>query len=229
MWFGSQIHILDIASAINNISHVIKNHSKFFIPYWGHFKRRMELLPTITCRPLELVNPKSFTNLEQFSTLRNQLQGFKNDLEVKELQIEAQTGRFASMFDEFQIPVGKIPIGFQELVATFPFIISVLFLFLSYSLSSLKNSIPKDSSSGTASKPSFYPILLYDPTLDIKKQLLQVALLTIPGPIFISSFAITISINFYYYDPSLDSDNPFRAAVGLNKLIYTILSYWVAF
>jgi hypothetical protein len=222
-WFGSQIHVLDIASALSNTSQVIKNHSNYFTPLLGTFQDAYNATcPTITCRPTELVNPKSFTNVEQLSTLRNKLQEFKNNLEAKALQIDAQTGKFSSMFDEFQTPVGKVPVGFQELVAIFPFVISVLFLYLSYSFSILKNLKGEDSQHKT--EDSFYPVLLFNPAKNIKKQLLQVALLIIPLLIFIGSFAITISIDFYYDDPSLDSDNPFRAAVGLNKLIYTILS-----
>jgi hypothetical protein len=77
----------------------------------------------------------------------------------------------------------------------------------------------------TSKYESYIVHLLFDPAIkDNRKQKLQIALLLIPVLIFISSLVITLLIDFHFDKPTTESDNPFRAAVGLNVLIYTTIS-----
>jgi hypothetical protein len=123
------------------------------------------------------------------------------------------------MFDNFQTPVGTIPIGFQELVSLFPFIISILFLFLAYKVEDLMSSESTEiDSESTALK------LIYDPYKEKKSQKLKISLLFIPIIVFVFSFALIVLVYFSFDEPSTDRDDPFRAAIDFNKLISVIMS-----
>jgi cell division protein FtsL len=168
---------------------------------------------------LSLHTNTNLTNGVQISGLRDDIGGIKNGLEERATEINNKLQKVSAMFENFETPVGTIPIGFQELVALFPFIISILFLFFAYSLSDgMKSKQISDK------KGSFAASLLFNPNQKVKTQKLQIALLLIPIFIFVSSLIVTMLIDFVYDQASLDSDDPFRAAVDLNKLIYVVMS-----
>mgnify|MGYP001068443744 CR=1 FL=1 len=161
----------------------------------------------------------NLTNSVQISGLRDEISRIKNGLEDRATEINNKLLKVAGMFENFETPVGTIPIGFQELVALFPFIISILFLFFAYSLfDGMK------SNQNNNKEDSFAVNLLFNPNEKIKTQKLQIALLLIPIFIFVSSLIVTMLIDFVYDQPTLDSDHPFRAAVDFNKFIYVIMS-----
>ena len=67
--------------------------------------------------------------------------------------------------------------------------------------------------------------LFFDPTKTVHKgHGLPIFLVLIPVVIFFGSLLMTMFIDFYYDYPSSVSHDPFRVAVGLNKLIYLLLS-----
>jgi hypothetical protein len=168
---------------------------------------------------LSLSTDKNLTNYGEIPKLRDNEEEIRTSLGDRETEINNKVLKVSSMFENFQTPVGTIPIGFQELVALFPFIISILFLFFAYSLFEAMNSksVPKK-------KESFIVSLLFDPYKAKKSQKLQIALLLIPISVFVGSLIVTMLIDFAYDEPSSDTDDPFRAAVDLNKLIYVIMS-----
>lgn len=156
---------------------------------------------------------------EKLQKLKDKINVYRNTLEDRDNQLSNKIVKVSSMFENFQTPVGTIPIGFQELVALFPFIISILFLFFVYSLVELMN-----PDSGKPEKESFIVNLLFDPYEEKKHQKLQITLLLIPISIFAFSLIVTNLVYFAFDEPSTDIDDPFRAAVDLNKLIYVAMS-----
>jgi hypothetical protein len=168
---------------------------------------------------ISLHTDKNLTNGVKISELKDETQRIRNGLEERNTEINNKLSKIAGMFENFVTPVGTIPIGFQELVALFPFIISILFLFFAYSLfEGMKSKQIADKND------SFVVSLLFNPHKSIKSQKLQIALLLIPIFIFVGSFVVTMLIDFIYDEPSSDSDDPFRAAVDLNKSIYVVMS-----
>jgi hypothetical protein len=64
VWFGSQMHILDIGPTLINASRVITEYRTHHIPLLGKLSAAyLAVCPTITCRPDDSLNPKYFTNV----------------------------------------------------------------------------------------------------------------------------------------------------------------------
>jgi len=221
VYLGSPIIVEDITPTLHDVNSTINNYSNN-VSDW-----LQNACPPVSCNTQLRLTP---INTATLSTLRNDLEDFRSGLIGKEEDVNNKLQKISSMFENFQTPVGTIPIGFQELVALFPFIISILFLFFVYSLSELVQlrKALKISKKRSSSSESYIVRLLFDPSEKKSNQKLQITLLLIPVLIFASSVVITVLIDFYFDKPTIDSDDPFRAAVGLNKLIYTCISVFAA-
>jgi hypothetical protein len=226
---GTPTLFVDIGSIFNNTAVLLNDYRARFEPLLGNDTTVFNLVcPTPYCKPIGIANPKDFTDTTTLSEIRNDLEGIRDDLVEKETGINDRIQKVSNMFENFQTPVGTIPIGFQELLALFPFIISILFLFFTYSLIPMMEIRVQlqDQRTYSSLNKSSIARLLFDQTKKQGKkgQKVQIVLLLIPVIIFGSSFVINLLIYFYYDEPSLASDDPFRAAVGLNKLIYLTIS-----
>jgi hypothetical protein len=229
VYLGTPIIIEDITPTLYNVKRAIIDYSNNLLPLYGNDTYVFQkICPDVDCTT-QLKLP--ITNTTTLSELRSDLEGFRIDLIAKQGGVNDKLQKISSMFENFQTPVGTIPIGFQELVALFPFIISILFLFFVYSLSQVMQmrKALEEKNITTSSNESYIVRLLFDPTSEKKyKQRLQITLLLIPVLIFISSVVITVLIDFYFDKSTIDSDDPFRAAVGLNKIMYTSISIFAA-
>jgi hypothetical protein len=164
-------------------------------------------------------SPSNFRNIVFLKELKDNANFYTKDIKHRDEQLEEKISRVSSMFDNFQTPVGTIPIGFQELVSLFPFIVSILLLLFAYKVEDLMSSKLTEIDSDSASLR-----LIYNPYKEKKSQKLKISLLFIPIIVFVFSFVLIILIYFTFDEPSTDRDDPFRAAIDFNKLISVIMS-----
>jgi hypothetical protein len=145
-------------------------------------------------------------------------------------QINNRTGDFEKRFDEFEAPVvGKIPVGFNEMVAIFPISVAIVFVYLTATLRDLMLLKKKCTKSAKLSDATIW----IDPDrpkseegwTKIIHSALAWTVLALPAALFFSSVWLISLI--WGYVPERDPRFPvFTGAPDINKTIYTILYFF---
>ena len=158
--------------------------------------------------------------------IRDNSQIIKQDLERRSSDINTKILKLSNMFENFDTPVGTIPVGFQRarrLIPIHHFNFIIIFRLLCFSSYGRKTDDFEKSI-------IYIERLLYDPINKEKKsQKLQFGLILIPILIFALSIFINILIYVIYDEPNSEADDPFRAAVTLNKVIYIAMFLFAIF
>ena len=66
--------------------------------------------------------------------LKHNLEQLVNNIEKRRSDIETGMKGLANRFDQFESPIGKIPLGFNEVIAMFPMLLAIGFLVYSFLL-----------------------------------------------------------------------------------------------
>ncbi len=138
------------------------------------------------------------------------------DLEKKERSLASELGNLTSRWEDIQSPFGQLPTGFRDLVAVFPFSLSVGFLiytylfsktvairrFLHYLTKKKKKKLLNDSD--IIREIVFTSPLSIDPLNTEQNKALSFLILIVPFAIFVASLAmIGYSWNAEKSDPVL--------------------------
>jgi hypothetical protein len=73
-------------------------------------------------------------DLSRLNQLRNSLSQLVTDIGIRNDAIREGIQDLANRFDEFESPIGKIPLGFSEAIAVFSLLIAVGFFIYSFVL-----------------------------------------------------------------------------------------------
>jgi hypothetical protein len=169
--------------------------------------------------------PDSFQNLfQQEKQIRTNINNTTKGLIIRYQNLEAPI-------------VGKIPVGFSELIAIFPITLSITFCFCTSILLEtlrLRKYMGEINNAEGASTPdisndehiSIVAPAWIDPIKHKKDQIIAWAVLIIPSLIFCLSFILIIKV--WYFMPLKDTFPPFLAALTFNEEIYLAI-YIVSF
>ena len=172
-------------------------------------------------------------DLLRFKQLKYNLQQLVGNIEGRGNEINSGIQKLANRFDQFESPLGRIPLGFSETIAVFPLILAVGFFIYSFILrqvmhlrKELHNRYRDDDPLRQLDTDRYVSLLapLWIDTLTPKrKQLPQLAILFIPGILFAACFYLVYDILLLLDDPSTTSDDLFPAALNINNGMFIIL------
>jgi hypothetical protein len=173
-------------------------------------------------------------DLIRFKKIRNSLQELQDSIEGRNNEINSNIQKLASRFDQFESPLGKVPLGFNETIVAFPLLLAVGFFIYSFILwqvmrlrvdlyreYQVNDPLLKLKIEGFA---SFLAPIWIDPIRPKHRQLPQLLILFIPLALFSACFYIVIDVLFYLDDPNTSSDDIFSGANDINKIIFLVLN-----
>jgi hypothetical protein len=168
-------------------------------------------------------------SIASISKLSNNLETSKNELEQEKANLERiwdnignSTKKLSSGLEQIEAPIlGRLPIRFEEAIATFPVGLSIGFLVCCVLLSqsiSLRSSIHNVYKYPDVNKDiaSLAPVWI-EPTSKKLNQIIQLTIFSSPFLIF----AISVAIIFYIW--LVIGDDIFRFAPILNRTLYSAL------
>jgi hypothetical protein len=161
------------------------------------------------------------------SNQKSILEHLKNELDEIKMKITTETEKLEGRFNQFQSPLGNIPIGFNEAVGIFSFALGAgfsVYIYLLIQTSRLRKELLVNFNrhylylqSRIDRHVSMFSPLWIDLCKAKRKQIVQIIILCVPFLIFITAFVMVMHIIFLF-------DNPFPFAVNVNKYLYSILS-----
>jgi hypothetical protein len=171
-------------------------------------------------------------DLSRLKQIRVNLDQLVTEIELRGTAINEGIQKLASRFDQFESPLGKIPLGFSEAIAVFPLLIAIGFFIYSYLLLQMIGLRKELEARYPANDPvlklkvdryvSFLAPIWFDPS-EKRKQFPQLLILFIPLLLFLACFFMVIDILFLFDDPHSRSDDVFAAATTINKWIFIVL------
>jgi len=158
------------------------------------------------------------------SKQRSDLLQLKNALDEINTKITDESDKLEGRYNQFQSPIGNIPIGFNEAIGIFPLALAAGFYFYVYLLidtnkwrRTLLNILYLNLLSRIDRHVSMLSPLWIDPSKRNREQIVPIIVLFIPFLIFIAAFVMVMHILFFF-------DSPFPYSVDTNRIVYSALS-----
>jgi hypothetical protein len=127
-------------------------------------------------------------DLIRFKKIRNSLQELQDNIQDRNNEININIQKLASRFDQFESPLGKIPLGFIETIVAFPLLMAAgffIYAFILRQVMRLRIDLYREYQGNdpkwklkTDSYVSFLAPIWINPLLSKRKQLLQMSLST---------------------------------------------------
>jgi len=166
--------------------------------------------------------------------LKHDLEQLVNNIEKRRSDIETSMKGLANRFDQFESPIGKIPLRINEVIAMFPMLLAIGFLVFSFLLTQvmrlrieLKNKYQSEDPFGITKVDhfiSFLGPLWIDPLAAKNEQRLRLTVLFAPFVLlFLVCLYMVIAIMFYLDNPFTTSDDLFSAATMINGYIFIVI------
>jgi hypothetical protein len=173
-------------------------------------------------------------DLLRLKQLKNSLQVLLGNIEGIGNEINGGIQKLANRFDQFESPLGKIPLVFSETIAVFPLLLAVGFFIYSFLLQQVMRLRIDLAGQYQSNDPllvlkvdryvSFLAPLWIDPLFPKRNQVPQVLVLFIPIVLFFACFYMVTDILFFLDDPRTTSDDLFPNATNINKGTFIILN-----
>jgi hypothetical protein len=161
------------------------------------------------------------------SNQKSDLQRLKNELDGIKMNINEETQKLEGRFNQFQSPLGNIPIGFNEAVGIFPAALAggfSVYVYLLIDTNRLRRRLLDNFNrhylnlqSRIDRHVSMLSPLWIDPFQPLRQQPVQICILFIPFLIFLVAFVMVLDIILFF-------ESPFPFAVNTNKYLYSISS-----
>jgi hypothetical protein len=177
------------------------------------------------------MSPQTREKIIQF---RTELERFSSGFEAGVSFVVDGIRKLEGRFNQFESPLGNIPLGLNEAIVWFPFFLAAGFFVFAHILQQTMN-IKKDLNTlmlaqgdprglaRTDLHATFLSSLWLDPIIPKRRQLVQLLLFFVPFFLFIASSLLVNSI-ISLDNPSIREDDLFIAANSFNLGIY----YWLS-
>jgi len=205
-------------------------------PYLSNVTNELRNLRTYSAPStgiLEFTQAMSPQTREKIIQFRTELERFRNGFEAGVSFVVDGIKRREGRFNQFESPLGNIPLGLNEAIVWFPFFLAAGFFVFAHILQQTM-SIKKELNTlmQTRSDPrgvtridrhiTILSSLWIDPIIPKRKQPVQLVLFFVPFLLFIASSLLVNSI-ITLDNPDIREDDLFIAANSLNLGIY----YWL--